>query len=263
MANKYACYVFSVMVLIFGATRCAAQVTTPSGAIGTDCSRMSAQTTLSEFESRGDLLRSNKAYSEALVCYELALQRNRNNEVVLNKAGVAQLQMSKFDAARKYFEKAIKKNPNYAQAYNNLGVVFYTRNDYKKAVKQYKKALALDETSASFHSNLGTAFFAQKKTEKARIEYSRALELDPDVLVRSFSGGTAAQISSPADRANYAYLLARMYAKRGDVERCLHCLERAKLEGYQKIQETLKDPDFAAVRQDLRFSEILRVTPQP
>lgn len=223
---------------------------------------MPSQTSISELESKGDELRLHKAYSGALTCYELALKRKRDNAILLNKAGIANLQMSELEAARKYFEKAIKKNPKFAPSYNNLGVVFYMQADYKKAVKQYQKAVALEETAASFHSNLGTALFAQKKTDKAMAEYSRAVELDPDVLVRGFSGGTAAQISSPADRANYAYFLAQMYGKRGDVERCLHCLQRAKQEGYRKIEEASKDPDFDRIRQDPRFAEIVGPKPQ-
>jgi len=247
--------------LLFGAI-CMAQVSSPSSsAASPGCVALAPRTSLSVLESKGDLLRLHKAYPEALTCYGLAIAKDPNNAVLLNKAGIAHLQMSELDDARKYFEKSIKKNRKYAEPYNNLGVLSYMQGDYKKAIKQYQKALTLEDTSASFHSNLGTAFFAQKKMDKAIAEYSRALEIDPDVLVRSFSGGTAAQISSPADRARYAYLLARMYGKLGDVERCIHCLQRAKEEGYEKIQDAAKDPDFAGVRRDPRFAEFLGSKP--
>ena len=263
MPRKYLYLVLiALLVFVFAASKYAAQVSNSGSTVEPGCATLSRQASASELESKGDVLRFRKAYPEALTCYQFALSKDPNNAVLLNKAGIANLEMSELDPAHKYFDKAIKKNPKYSEAHNNLGVVFYAQGQYKKAVKQYQKALALNETSASFHSNLGTAFFAQKKNDKAMAEYSRALELDPDVLVRSFSGGTAAQISSPAERANYAYLLARMYGKRGDVERCLHCLKRAKQEGYEKIQEASKDPDFAAIRQDPRFSEIVQGTPK-
>jgi hypothetical protein len=43
---------------------------------------------------------------------------------------------------------------------------------------------------------------------------------------------------------------------------CIHCLQRAKQEGYQKIEEASKDPDFAGIRQDPRFAEIVGPKPQ-
>ena len=93
--------------------------------------------------------------------------------------------------------------------------------------------------------------------EKATAEYSRALELDPDILLRSSTGGVAAQIASPEDRARYWYVLAKMYAQRGDCERCLHCLRKAQEEGYRKLQDVNKDSEFATVRQDPRVVELL------
>jgi len=242
---------------------CAVPVPSQSnGASEQGCAGISSQTPVPVLESSGDALRQQKAYSQALTCYGIALRKDRSNVVLLNKAGIAKLQMSDLDGAQAYFERAIKQDRKYAEARNNLGVVAYLRRNYKEAVKQYQRALALRETSASFHSNLGTAFFVQKKMDRAIAEYVRALELDPDVLIRSYSGGVAAQISSPEERASYSYLLAKMYGKRGDVERCLHCLQRAKEDGYKKIHDVYVDPDFATVREDPRLVELVPPKPQ-
>ncbi|MBZ5630543.1 MAG: tetratricopeptide repeat protein, partial [Acidobacteriia bacterium] len=113
------------------------------------------------------------------------------------------------------------------------------------------------EDSASVHSNLGTAWFARRKIDKAMAEYERAFELDPGVLLRSSGSGVAARILSPEDRAYYSYVLAKMYAKRGDVERCLECLRKAKGEDYSRIKDVNRDPEFAIVRTDPRFVELM------
>jgi tetratricopeptide (TPR) repeat protein len=213
--------------------------------------------TAAQLESKGDELRREKAYAEALAHYRLALKKDANNPILFNKAGIAELQLTQFPEAQKDFERAIKRNRNYAEAYNNLGVVAYMRKNYRKAIKQYQKALALREDSAPFHSNLGATYFAQNKVEQAVIEYSRALELDPEILVRISRGGVAAQIASPEARAQYWYLAAKMYAKRGDCERCVHCLRKAQEEGYPKLQDVNKDPEFVSVRQDPRIVDLL------
>ena len=213
--------------------------------------------TVAELEAKGDALRQQKAYADALAHYQAALGKDKTNSVLLNKAGIAELQLGQLANAQKNFERAVKRNGNYAEAYNNLGVIAYMSKDYRKAIKQYQKALTLREDSAPFHSNLGATYFAQKKMENAIVEYKRALELDPDILLRSSTGGVTAQIASPEDRAHYWYVLAKIYAHSGDCERCVHCLRKAREDGYRKLQDVNKDPEFAAVRQDPRIVELL------
>jgi hypothetical protein len=48
-----------------------------------------------------------------------------------------------------------------------------------------------------------------------------------------------------------------MYAKRGDCERCVHCLRKAQEEGYPRLQDVKKDPEFATVREDPRIAELV------
>jgi len=213
--------------------------------------------TATELENKGDELRREKAYADALAYYQAALKKDANNPVLFNKAGIAELQLNRLSEAQRNFERAIKRDRNYADAYNNLGVIAYIRKNYTRAIRQYQKALALREESAPFHSNLGATYFAQNMMEQAVAEYSRALQLDPEVLVRSSSGGVAAQIASPEARAQYWYLLAKIYAKRGDCEHCVHCLRKAQEEGYRGLQDVNKDPEFASVREDPRIAEVL------
>jgi tetratricopeptide (TPR) repeat protein len=216
-----------------------------------------AEDTPAQLEEKADVLRARKAYEQALVYYEAALRKDPRNAVLYDKRGIAELQLNNLAAAQKDFQRAVKLNPHYAEAYNNLGVLSYMQRNYKKATRQYEKALRLREDSASVHSNLGTAWFARRQIDKAMAEYARALELDPDVLLRSSCSGVAARILSPEDQAYYSYVLAKMYAKRGDVERCLECLRKAKEEGYSHIKDVNKDPEFAIVRTDPRFIELM------
>jgi tetratricopeptide (TPR) repeat protein len=216
-----------------------------------------ADATAAQLESEADLLRTRKAYEQALIYFSAALRKSPGNAVLYNKRGMVELQLNDLEAARKDFQRALRKNPRYAEAHNNLGVVYYARRDYKKAIRQYEKALQLRENSASFHSNLGTAWFARHRLDKAMAEYARALQIDPDVLLRSATGGLVAQVLSPEDRAYYSYVLAKIYAGRGDVERCLECLRKAKEDGYRRLDDVYKDEAFAVVRGDPRFMQLM------
>lgn len=221
----------------------------------------SATATAEELEHKGDLLRADKAMLDALDYFRAALVKNPKNALLVNKIGIVQLQLSRYPDARKSFEAAIRLNRGYADARNNLGVIYYLAKDYGRAIKEYRKAINLQEDSASFHSNLGAAHFARRDFVKAMSSYARALELDPDVFEHTSRVGVAAQMSSPGDRAEYFYLLARMYAKNGATERSLSYLRRAMEEGYKDINKVFRDQEFAAVRKDPGFTALMSHKP--
>ncbi len=244
----------AALLIVFLAAIASAQA--PPAPATTD--QMSPQgMTVAQMEARGDSLRQQKMYEQALVFYRAALKLDKNNAKINNKAGIAELQLNDTSDARRYFERAAKLNKTYADAINNLGVVAYLRKDYGRAVKEYKRALALDETNPSFHSNLGTAWFEQKKYDKAMIEFARALQLDPEILLRSSSFGVSARIATPEERAYYSYVLAKLYARAGDVERSLHCLQMAKEQGYNKLRDVYKEQECASMRSDPRLTQIV------
>jgi tetratricopeptide (TPR) repeat protein len=213
--------------------------------------------TVSELEKAGDLARAQKNYDLAIDYFQTALKKDRKNAVIYNKLGLAQLKNENLAAARLSFEKASKLNSKYVEAVNNIGAVEYMRKNYGGAAKYFKKAVALDETHATYHVNLGAAWFSQKKMDRAIAEYTRAMELDPDAFRTENKTGIAAQISSPEERAQYAYTLAKAYAKRGDVEGCLQCLKKAKEDGYPKIANVYKDEEFSRMRNNPKLQEVV------
>lgn len=220
----------------------------------------SASASAQELEARGDELRGENSFADAIDYYHAALAKSES-AVLHNKIGMAQLKMLHLDKAQKEFERALKRDPFYAEAYNNLGVASYMQNDYKKAIRRYQKALALKESSASFHSNLGTAYFARKQYDKASSEYLRALELDADVFERQASTGVSAHMVSRGDRARFSYVIAKIYAKNGNAERCLLYLRKAMEAGYAGISDVYKDEEFTQVRKDPRFTELMASKP--
>jgi len=214
-----------------------------------------------ELEGRGDTLRGEKAYLDALDYYRAALAKKPGASQLFNKAGITELLLHRFREAAKDFERAIKYDHDYADAHNNLGVIHYLQRKYGKAIKEYEKAIKARNDSASFYSNLGAAYFSKKDFEKAGIYYNEALKLDPEIFIRSSRNGVSAQMSSPEDRAHFDYVLARLYAKIGDAEHSLLYLRRAMEEGYKGIGNVFKDAEFASLRKDGRFTELMAARP--
>jgi tetratricopeptide (TPR) repeat protein len=220
-----------------------------------------ASASAEELEKRGDELRIEKAYLDALDYYRAALAKNPSSAILHNKAGIAELQMQRYKEAGKSFSHAIHFDRNYADAVNNLGVIDYEAKKYGKAIKQYEKAIQLRPQSASFYSNMGAAYYGKKDFEKAVESYAKAMQLDPDILEHTSHNGVSAQLPSPDDRAHYDYLIARLCAKQGDRDRSLQYLRRAMEEGYKSIDDVYKDPEFAGLREDARFTELMAARP--
>ena len=212
-------------------------------------------------EKRGDDLRTDKNYLDAVDFYQAALKGAPGNASVFNKIGICQLMMQRYKEAKKSFERAIRADRKYADAYNNLGVIYYQARNYSAAIKQYERAISLNGDAGSFYSNLGAAYFARKQFDKALQYYSKAVQLDPDIFERTSHAGVQAQLSSPEDQAHFDYVLAKLYARTGSSERSLHYLKKAMEEGYKDIKNVYKDEEFSTLRKDPRFAELMASKP--
>jgi len=217
--------------------------------------------TADDLEKQGDDLRAQKLYLDSIDYYRAALAKKPNAATLYNKIGIAELLTQRWQDSKKDFEHAIKADRSYADAYNNLGVIFYIGKKYGKAIDRYHKAIQLKDDAASYYSNLGAALFSKKEFEKSVLAYSHALQLDPDVFERTSRAGVAAQMSKPEDRAHYDYVIAKLYAKGGNPDRSIEYLRKALEEGYKSIDNVYKDEEFAGVRKDKRFTELMAVRP--
>lgn len=220
-----------------------------------------ADATVADLEQRADDLHVQKMYLDALDYYRAAIAKSSKKGRLLNKVCRTQLMMTRWRDAQKSCEQSIKADRTYADPYSNLGVALYGQLKFGAAIKQYRKAIALDANSASFYSNLGAAYFAKKEYETALTAYQRALELDPDVFDRGSRSGVQAQLPSPEDRARYDYTVAKLYAKMGFSDRSLEYLRKAMEEGYKDLKNVYKDAEFAELRKDKRFTELMAMKP--
>ena len=224
-------------------------------------SRALASESAEQLEQTADLLRAKKSYLDAVDYYYAAIAKSPNASRLYNKAGIVELEMQRYREAAKNFTHATRADRKSADAYNNLGVVDYLQKKNGKALKQYKKAIQLNGGSASFYSNLAAAYFSRKEFEAASVAYAKAMQLDPDIFEHTSVNGVAGRISSPQDRAHYDYVVASLYAKMGNITRSLEYLRRAMEEGYKGVQEVYKDPEFAALRSDARFTALMASRP--
>jgi tetratricopeptide (TPR) repeat protein len=193
-------------------------------------------------------------YREAAEAYQTG---PKDSAVLANKTGIAYHQLLELESARKYYERAVKLNSKYAEAINNLGTISYTTKNYRRAISQYRKALAIQPDAASMWCNLGVAYFARKNYPEAEIADQKALELDPNVFEHRSSGGVVIQQMGVEDRARWHYWQAKMYAKAGQFDNALLNVRKSLEEGFKERDKYLKEPEFAALRNNDEFKLLL------
>ena len=212
---------------------------------------------VADLEMKGDIARARNNLLLAEDYFRQAVRLDPRNSVLYNKLGIAQLKNENMRGAQSSFAKAAKLDPKFAAALNNLGAVACMQKKYSAATKYLKQALALDETNASVHVNLGEAWLGLGQMDRALAEYSRALEIDGDVFAENAQGGVTARLKTPEQRGAAEYLVARMFAKRGNVERALEQLAKAKEDRYPHLKNVYSDQEFAVLWNDPRLQKIV------
>jgi tetratricopeptide (TPR) repeat protein len=208
-------------------------------------------------ETRGDIYMARKMYREAIEAFH---EGSPKDAVLLNKTGIAYHQMLQLDQARKSYEAAIKVKPNYVEAINNIGTIYYAKKSYRRAITWYSRAIRMapnDARAASIYMNLGTAQFARKQYEKATESYQTAMKIDPDVFEHHSSMGVMLEERSVEERAKYHFYLAKLYAKDGRNDLAIQYLRKSLEEGFKEKKKLEDEPDFAGLRENPEFKELL------
>lgn len=204
-------------------------------------------------EERADIYMARKMYREAAETYK----KMPASPHVLNKTGIAYHQLAELDSAQRYYSRAIKMDPMYAEAINNLGTIYYARRSFRRAINEYKRVLRLKPDSPSTWFNLAHAYFERKQFELSSEAVQKALELDPGVFETRGSGGTMVQERNVGDRARFHYYLAKSCAKNGRNPQALMYIRKALEEGFKEKKKFEEEPEFAGLREDPEFKQIM------
>ena len=211
-------------------------------------------------ELRGDIYMARKMYRDAIDMYRLGPP---DSAALANKIGIAFHQLLEFNLAKRNYERAIKLDPKFPEAINNLGTIYYEQKNYKRAINRYKRALKFSPPSASIYANLGAAYFARTDYKHATQYYEQALKIDPDVFEHHSTFGTMMQERSAGERATFHLYLAKMYAKSGANDRALIYLRKALEEGVKDRNKIPDMPEFASLKADPAFKQLLIENPKP
>jgi tetratricopeptide (TPR) repeat protein len=212
-------------------------------------------------EMRAEILMARKDYTEAALAYQRILEVDPKNPALLNWTGMAYQQLGEDQLAEHFYKKAVSSQKTFSRAINNLGTLEYSSGHYGKAIKYYKKAISGGHDLAPIYSNLGYAYCGIKEYPRAMDAFGKALAVDPTVFDHKSNIGSILQQRSAPDPALVYFLLAKSYAKTGDIERTAHYLKLARDDGFKDILAAERDPEFAPVIKAPQVQDVLRVTP--
>ncbi len=207
---------------------------------------------------RGDIFMARKMYRDAIEMY----MQEPSSAQMLNKIGIAYHQLADIETAGKYYQRAVKADPQFVDAINNLGTVYYSKKSYRRAINEFRKVLRLKPDAASTWANLANAYFERKQFERSTEALQKALELDPGVLDNHGNVGSLVQDRNVADRAKYHYYLAKSLAKKGQNADALVYIRKALEEGFKERNKFQEEPEFAGLRDDPEFKQIMAVEPK-
>ncbi len=207
---------------------------------------------------RGDIFMARKQYRDAIETYMQAPPTAQ----MLNKIGIAYHQLAEIDTAGKYYQRAIQADPHFADAINNLGTIYYSKKSYRRAVSEFRKVLRLKPEAASTWANLSNAYFERKQYERSTEAREKALAIDPNVFELQGTVGSLVQDRNIGERAKYHYFLAKSLAKSGHNADALLYIRKALEEGFKERKKFEEEPEFAGLRDDPEFQQIMATEPK-
>ena len=78
------------------------------------------------------------------------------------------------------WKEALEKDPDDPRTHNNLGVALAATGRTSEAIEEYNKSLALNADSSQTHNNLGSSLAEAGHIDEAIVQIQKAIELNPD-----------------------------------------------------------------------------------
>jgi tetratricopeptide (TPR) repeat protein len=204
-------------------------------------------------EQTGDSLVARQRYQAAIAAYSRSPEMTAP---IWNKMGISyQLMFNSRDAMRCYRE-SLKLDPHNPQFLNNLGTAFASLKEYGQADRLYRKALKFDPQNAAVLKNLGTNLLAEKKYNKGWEAYQQALAIDPQI----FNDRSSPKVENPAsveERGAMNYYMALGCARSGYTDCALQYLRAALNEGFVNRKKVAAEADFASLRTNPAFEQLM------
>ena len=195
-----------------------------------------------------------------------ALQLAPNDIKALNTAGNLAQVLGRLDQSLAYYQRILELEPLDLIALYNVGNVLTNQLRLDEAEVAFRRLLELNPEDWGSHSALAQIMVLQHRPQEAWDELE--LEVDPlqqewgrilvlPALQRDDEAVQRLDIYIRDNQSWAAYLIAEIYAWRGEVDPSFTWLERAWQQRDAQLAEMLKDPLLARLHDDPRWLELI------
>ncbi len=177
-------------------------------------------------------------WGNAEITFQKALSLEPKNVHVLSSLGALALTLGHWDEASQYMKQALALDPLKPLFYSDEGAIFTYTNRFEKAIVSYKKILELNPQFQRAHMYLGRIYLLQGKPEMALTEMQQesmevfkqfGLALAYHALRRSKEADAVLTNYIDTYQNDWPYLIAEIYAFRGEKNKAFEWLEKAYL----------------------------------
>lgn len=129
---------------------------------------------------RGLALCNTRNYSEAVVCYDRALERSPDDLTLLKRKGFALIKAGRYDDAATCFDRVLAIDPGDATAWQRKGYALVRLGRHEDAVACCDRALRLDPEHISAWQCRGWVLGIMCRYDEAVDCYEAVLSIDPE-----------------------------------------------------------------------------------
>jgi TolB-like protein/tetratricopeptide (TPR) repeat protein len=209
-----------------------------------------------------------------------ALMYDNNLPEAYRAMGLSYFLWGKFDEAAASCKKAIEIDPDDFIAHWTLGRICFTEGKLDQALELFRRVAEIKPGFYAGHVDLAQTLMGLARKEEAEVVYSQLLQLFPNYLLQNPDDSRARLIYanqlgrigrkdealqecakalelSPGDPVMH-YNAACMYANLGETSQTIDALRQAIEAGYANFGWMRNDPDFASLRDNPEFVELMQ-----
>ncbi len=162
-----------------------------------------------DWAERGDHLCSRGRYSEALSCYDRALEMEPELACAWDGKGDALTMTGSYDRALRCYERALVIDPGSAESWYNKGNTLQMLLRFEEALGCYDEALRIDPGFAEAWNKRGMTLNRLGRYREALDSFERALEIEPGYAAAWNNKSWAHQMLGEDDAAKEAFEKAK------------------------------------------------------
>lgn len=227
--------------------------------------------TAQEWYERGYQNGENKNYEEEIRCYTEAIRIHKKFPNAFFNRGLAKLDQNDLKGAIADFSSTIRLTADDAAAYYHRGIAYSESGNFNRAIEDFSKVINFRPNFEAAYYNRGLTYENNNYFKEAIRDYRAAIQRKPNyglaiisifIVLNKLGKSAEAQkyekLAFELIKGESEYNQACFESRRGNIIGALALLKVGLEKGLVTKAWARKDPDFENIRDNPRFTELVR-----